>query len=62
MYQLDQDELLWASAWLYQATRNSSYLDYAKSLGLNGDCDTFSWDNKYPGARVLLAKVALSCY
>ncbi|XP_078169682.1 cellulase 3 [Carex rostrata] len=51
-----QDELLWAAAWLHKATRNSSYINYAKSLGCNPDSDTFSWDNKYPGASVLLAK------
>ncbi|KAJ4757511.1 Endoglucanase [Rhynchospora pubera] len=51
-----QDELLWAAAWLHKATKNPSYLNYAKSLGCNADSDSFSWDNKYPGARVLLTK------
>ncbi|XP_077231677.1 endoglucanase 3-like [Tasmannia lanceolata] len=51
-----QDELLWGAAWLYKATHKASYLDYARSLGLNDDCDTFSWDSKLPGARVLLSR------
>ncbi|KAJ0977225.1 hypothetical protein J5N97_012699 [Dioscorea zingiberensis] len=52
-----EDELLWGAAWLYKATQNSSYLNYAKSLGVNNkDSDTFSWDDKIPGARVLLAR------
>ncbi|KAJ3683215.1 hypothetical protein LUZ60_013442 [Juncus effusus] len=50
-----QDELLWSAAWLHKATKDSSYLNYAKSLG-SADSDTFSWDNKFPGARVLLAR------
>ncbi|XP_058079479.1 endoglucanase 9-like isoform X5 [Magnolia sinica] len=53
------DELLWGSAWLYKATRNSSYLDFARSVLIDDDCDTFSWDNKLPGARVLLSRVSL---
>ncbi|XP_010912682.2 endoglucanase 9 [Elaeis guineensis] len=51
-----QDELLWGAAWLLMATQNSSYLSYVQSLGINSDSDTFSWDNKIPGARVLLAR------
>ncbi|XP_039126047.1 endoglucanase 3-like [Dioscorea cayenensis subsp. rotundata] len=52
-----EDELLWGAAWLYKATQNSSYLDFAKSLDVNNkDSDTFSWDDKIPGARVLLAR------
>ncbi|KAK1287588.1 Endoglucanase 3 [Acorus calamus] len=50
------DELLWGAAWLFKATHNASYLDYAKSLGLDDDSDVFSWDNKLPGARVLLSR------
>ncbi|XP_020106748.1 endoglucanase 1-like [Ananas comosus] len=51
-----EDELLWGAAWLYKATKNSSYLSYAKSLGINSDSDSFSWDNKIPGACVLLSR------
>ncbi|WJX48109.1 Endoglucanase [Trifolium repens] len=55
------DELLWAAAWLYQASNNQYYLDY---LGRNGDSmggtgwqmTEFSWDVKYPGVQTLVAK------
>lgn len=57
-----QDELLWAAAWLYQATNNQDYLNY---LGNNGDSlggtgwsmTEFSWDVKYAGVQTLVAKV-----
>ncbi|KAL5993266.1 Beta-glucosidase cel3A [Asimina triloba] len=51
-----EDELLWGAAWLYHATNNAYYLKFLKSLGLNEHTDIFSWDNKYAGARVLLAR------
>ncbi|CAN6241645.1 unnamed protein product [Urochloa humidicola] len=54
-----KDELLWASAWLLRATKNSSYLGYIYSLGANDGVDMFSWDNKLAGARVLLSRRAL---
>ncbi|XP_004503629.1 endoglucanase 6 [Cicer arietinum] len=55
------DELLWAAAWLYQASNDQYYLDY---LGRNGDSmggtgwqmTEFSWDVKYPGVQTLVAK------
>ncbi|KAK4744915.1 hypothetical protein SAY87_011227 [Trapa incisa] len=55
------DELLWAAAWLYQATNNQYYLDY---LGNNGDTmgatgwmmTEFGWDVKYAGVQTLGAK------
>ncbi|XP_006643915.2 endoglucanase 1-like [Oryza brachyantha] len=58
------DELLWASAWLYQATDDRHYLDY---LANNGDAlggtgwgtNEFGWDVKYPGVQVLAAKFLL---
>lgn len=57
-----QDELLWAAAWLHQATGDRYYLDY---LANNGDAlggtgwstAEFGWDVKYAGAQVLAAKV-----
>ena len=55
-----QDELLWGSAWLLWATKNSSYLGYLYSLGDNDSVDMFSWDNKLAGARVLLSRVRSS--
>lgn len=55
------DELLWAAAWLYQATDDQYYLDY---LGNNGDSmggtgwrmTEFGWDVKYAGVQTLVAK------
>ncbi|KAF5460557.1 hypothetical protein F2P56_020421 [Juglans regia] len=55
------DELLWAAAWLYQATNNQYYLNY---LGKNGDSmggtgwgmTEFGWDVKYAGVQTLVAK------
>ncbi|KAG5014556.1 hypothetical protein GLYMA_08G022300v4 [Glycine max] len=55
------DELLWAAAWLYQASNNQYYLDY---LGRNGDSmggtgwsmTEFGWDVKYAGVQTLVAK------
>ncbi|KAE9607665.1 hypothetical protein Lal_00026713 [Lupinus albus] len=55
------DELLWAAAWLYQASNNEYYLDY---LGRNGDSmggtlwgmTEFGWDVKYAGVQTLVAK------
>lgn len=59
-----QDELLWAAAWLYQASNNQYYLDY---LGRNGDSmggtgwtmTEFGWDVKYAGVQTLVAKVQI---
>ncbi|KAF6173020.1 hypothetical protein GIB67_006396 [Kingdonia uniflora] len=55
------DELLWAAAWMHQATNDQYYLNY---LGKNGDSmggtgwsmTEFGWDVKYAGAQVLVAK------
>ncbi|GJN02844.1 hypothetical protein PR202_ga20231 [Eleusine coracana subsp. coracana] len=54
-----KDELLWGSAWLLWATKNTSYLNYLNSLAANDGVDMFSWDNKLAGARVLLARRTL---
>ncbi|KAK3003370.1 hypothetical protein RJ639_018293 [Escallonia herrerae] len=58
------DELLWAAAWLYRATKDEYYLKYvvdnAVSMGGTGwAVKEFSWDNKYAGLQVLLSKVLL---
>ncbi|KAF6140858.1 hypothetical protein GIB67_042271 [Kingdonia uniflora] len=55
------DELLWASAWIYQATNDQYYLNYlannGDSLGGTGWSMTeFGWDVKYAGVQVLVAK------
>ncbi|XP_006653871.1 endoglucanase 13 [Oryza brachyantha] len=57
-----EDELLWAAAWLYEATGDEQYLHYvsqnAEAFGGTGWAVTeFSWDNKYAGLQVLLSKV-----
>ncbi|PIN08898.1 Cellulase [Handroanthus impetiginosus] len=55
------DELLWAAAWLYHATRDESYLEYATTEGnlfANwGTTTWFCWDNKLAGTQVLLSRV-----
>nr|DAD36284.1 TPA_asm: hypothetical protein HUJ06_006924 [Nelumbo nucifera] len=58
------DELLWAAAWMYQATNDEYYLNY---LGNNGDSlggtgwamTEFGWDVKYAGAQVLVSKLLM---
>lgn len=58
-----QDELLWGAAWLHKATKNPSYLDYiqvnGQTLGADETDNTFGWDNKHVGARILLSKAFL---
>ncbi|KAG6581281.1 Endoglucanase 17, partial [Cucurbita argyrosperma subsp. argyrosperma] len=58
-----QDELLWGAAWLHRATKNGSYLNYIQENGQilgGGELDnTFGWDNKHVGARILLSKAFL---
>ncbi|XP_027931873.1 endoglucanase 17-like, partial [Vigna unguiculata] len=55
-----QDELLWGAAWLHKATKNPMYLNYIKVngqiLGVVEFDNTFGWDNKHVGARILLSK------
>ncbi|KAF7035869.1 hypothetical protein CFC21_046656 [Triticum aestivum] len=58
------DELLWAAAWLFQATDDRRYLDYlannADAMGGTGwSTAMFSWDIKYAGVQVLAAKILL---
>lgn len=58
------DELLWAAAWLHEATGDARYLDYlannADALGGTGwSINQFGWDVKYPGVQVLAAKFLL---
>ncbi|KAL5985937.1 hypothetical protein ACLOJK_027927 [Asimina triloba] len=51
-----KDELLWAAAWLYHATGDVSYLNYAAVKNGNAFADWgrpswFSWDNKLAGVQ-----------
>ncbi|XP_057425042.1 endoglucanase 17-like [Lotus japonicus] len=55
-----EDELLWGAAWLHKATKNPMYLNYiqvnGQILGAAEFDNTFGWDNKHVGARILLSK------
>ncbi|KAH7836930.1 hypothetical protein Vadar_007558 [Vaccinium darrowii] len=55
-----QDELLWGAAWLHRVTKNPTYLNYiqvnGQTLGADENDNTFSWDDKRVGARILLSK------
>ncbi|KAI5077316.1 hypothetical protein GOP47_0007140 [Adiantum capillus-veneris] len=58
------DELLWAALWLFEATADNNYLNYAiqnaHNLGGTGWAMTeFSWDVKYAGVQVLATKILL---
>ncbi|CAI5483781.1 unnamed protein product [Closterium sp. Yama58-4] len=59
-----EDELAWAAAWLHRATGSTQYLEYLAGndeqlQGSSQSTTEFSWDDKFVGAQVLLAKVAL---
>ncbi|KAF4364432.1 hypothetical protein F8388_007009 [Cannabis sativa] len=58
-----EDELLWGAAWLHRATKNPFYLKYiqanGQTLGAADYDNTFGWDNKHVGARILLSKAFL---
>lgn len=54
-----KDELLWGAAWMFRATNNATYAKFLNSLDANDATDIFSWDNKFAGARVLLARKSL---
>lgn len=55
-----QDELLWGASWLHKATKSPTYLQYiqvnGQTLGADEGDNTFGWDNKHVGARILLSK------
>ncbi|KAL1222532.1 Endoglucanase 21 [Cardamine amara subsp. amara] len=62
------DELLWGGAWLYYATGNVTYLTEitTHTMALNAGAfydspyyGVFSWDNKLPGAQLLLTRMRL---
>ncbi|KAG6390667.1 hypothetical protein SASPL_148406 [Salvia splendens] len=57
------DELLWSAGWLYHATAEQPYLDFVtgKQAGQFADWGNpswFSWDNKLPGAQVLISRIS----
>nr|GMC50316.1 endoglucanase 2-like [Ipomoea batatas] len=50
------DELLWAATWLYHATGDETYYDFATGDDADefvqwGSPTWFSWDDKFPGAQ-----------
>ena len=53
-----EDELIWAAAWLYRATGESSYLEKAESMyasrGQTWTSWSFDWADKMAGAQLLL--------
>uniref|UniRef100_A0A1D1XZN2 Endoglucanase n=1 Tax=Anthurium amnicola TaxID=1678845 RepID=A0A1D1XZN2_9ARAE len=60
------DEYMWSAAWMYYASGNASYLALATNPGIPRnahaflgilDLDVFSWDNKLPGAELLLTRL-----
>ncbi|CAH9137821.1 unnamed protein product [Cuscuta epithymum] len=57
------DELLWAASWLHHATGDRSYYEYATGENAEkfvkwGSPTWFSWDDKFPGAQVLISRVS----
>jgi len=55
------DELMWAAAWLHRATNKTSYLEKAETIYNQSFANsafrwTQDWDNKNPGAMILLAQ------
>ncbi|XP_071934489.1 endoglucanase 14-like [Coffea arabica] len=52
-----EDELLWAAAWLERATEGKTYAEYLNQAASSGGTRSmFSWDDKYVGSQVLVAK------
>ncbi|KAI9085020.1 hypothetical protein K1719_033012 [Acacia pycnantha] len=54
-----QDEMVWAAAWLHRASGSKTYLEYVAQNGAGGQRSSFSWDDKYVGAQILVAKLVL---
>ncbi|KAK1560228.1 hypothetical protein Q3G72_023775 [Acer saccharum] len=62
------DEFVWARAWLYCATGNSSYLrfvtdpsvaDHSSAFSGGPDRGALSWNNKHAGAQLLLTRMRM---
>jgi len=55
-----KDDLVWGGLWLYRATQDETYLTAAKSnyatfgIGASAQGNSHDWDNKGPGAILLL--------
>ncbi|KAG2312570.1 hypothetical protein Bca4012_027123 [Brassica carinata] len=62
------DELMWAGAWLYYATGNQTYIQFATTPSVPRTAKAFanqpelmvpSWNNKLPGAMLLMTRYRL---
>lgn len=62
------DELMWAGAWLYYATGNKTYIELATNPSVPQTAKAFanrpelmvpSWNNKLPGAMLLMTRYRL---
>uniref|UniRef100_R7W4F9 Endoglucanase n=1 Tax=Aegilops tauschii TaxID=37682 RepID=R7W4F9_AEGTA len=62
------DEYMWSAAWMYYATGNNSYISFATDPRLPKNAKAFfgildfsvlSWDNKLPGATLLLSRLRM---
>ncbi|XP_042379168.1 endoglucanase 12-like [Zingiber officinale] len=62
------DEYMWSAAWMYYASGNDSYARFATNPRLPKNAKAFmqipnlgvfSWDNKLPGAQLLLTRLRL---
>jgi len=62
------DEYMWGGTWLYYATGNSSYSalatnpgipNHAKAFRMNTNTSYMSWDNKLPGAMLLMTRLRM---
>lgn len=63
------DEYMWAAAWMFYATGNSSYITFATDPRLPRNAKAFftnipdlgvlSWDNKLPAAQLLLTRLRI---
>jgi hypothetical protein len=55
-----KDELVWAAAWLYRATNDTTYFNTAESLytqfGLGSADGWLDWDDKTSGVQVRYVK------
>ncbi|XP_060590585.1 endoglucanase E-4-like [Ruditapes philippinarum] len=53
----ERDELSWAGAWLYMATKEAKYLQSAEANYIGGVAWGHGWGSKIPGSMVLLYKL-----
>ncbi|XP_078435020.1 endoglucanase 12-like [Wolffia australiana] len=62
------DEYIWAGTWMFYASGDASYLSLATNPGIPKNADAFisipdlgvfSWDNKLPGADLLLTRLRI---